>query len=114
MLPKKSFRCTVSRDKQEDSRPTSKTKGGLRHNKAIAREFNVVDMFFTADFRGTGSRWVPGFVIKITVPLFYFVELATSKTVCHQVDNVKKRPTCWILMKLHRLVFSHLQMLIYL
>ena len=66
-------------------------------------------MFFTADFRGTGSRWIPGIVIKITVPLFYFVELATSKTVHHQVDNVKKRRTCWILMKLHRLVFSHLQ-----
>ena len=61
------------------------------------REFNVVDMVFAEDFRGTGSRWIPGIVIKITVPLSYLVELATGKTVCHQVDN---DITCWILMKL--------------
>ena len=55
------------------------------------RKFNVGDKVFAENFSGTGTRWMPGIIVKITGPLSYLIELDMGKTVHRHMDNVKKR-----------------------
>ena len=58
--------------------------------KARVREFNVGDKVFSKNF-GSGSKWLPGKIVRVSGPVSFHVELEDGKQRrCHQ-DHLRLR-----------------------
>ena len=74
-------------NKKVESRQKEKQKEAHDKNPSL-QEFNVGDLVLAKDFRATGSKWMPGTVLKVTDHLSHLIKLVNGNTVCRHIDNV--------------------------
>ena len=62
----------------------------LYHDRAACRKFIVGSLVYIKNF-GTGSKWLPGVVVKVTGPVSYVVKLSDGREQKRHVDHMLAR-----------------------
>ena len=58
---------------------------------ARERSFQEGERVYTKNFRGSGPKWLPGTIVKVTGPVSVIVELTDGSRVRKHFDQIKKR-----------------------